>query len=596
MASRGGDVIVSEGKVMDEKVELLTVTTEESPTAQAPAVLPPPPPDGHEGSLAHKFQELSAQQRVTVLLLACFSLAFSWLASTIVRSLPKAFPTGPLGAGQLTAFVFSVGAIALYVAMRVGSFPCGPNVATQISASCEFSCLLIMMFIYDRTSLFARRDKEYNGDFFWFLVLGLFGSGLCTLTRAKAPADHGVPAVANGEPHATTFHVPHLSRDQTEEWKGWMQVLFLWYHYFNNTHIYNAIRLFIAAYVWLTGFGNFSYYYTKQDFSVARFCQMQWRLNFFVVGVCAILGNEYMLYYICPLHTLFTLLIYCSLGVRQEMNRTNYGVVVKFSIIAAICFILWDAPFSEGLFSLIWWPLKWLVRYDDPYRPTRDPMSEWFFRTYLDHYIWIVGMLFAYWHPNVDAFLKRLDGMRAMRQITVKLGIVAGTILVFMVYYATVFSLEKKKYNPVHPYTSFIPLICYCVLRNIFQRARMYHLHLFTFLGKTTLETYITQFHIWMATTGLNGSPKKLLKFLPGDYPLCDFGIATIVLVYVSYRLFHTSNTMRTILLPNKASSKVLLYNVALALAALASTYLVEAMWLVITDSMPREVSTPAPS
>lgn len=25
--------------------------------------------------------------------------------------------------------------------------------------------------------------------------------------------------------------------------------------------MYNAIRLFIAGYVWMTGFGNFSYYY-----------------------------------------------------------------------------------------------------------------------------------------------------------------------------------------------------------------------------------------------------------------------------------------------------------------------------------------------
>ena len=39
------------------------------------------------------------------------------------------------------------------------------------------------------------------------------------------------------------------------------QVLFLLYHYFEAREIYNAIRIFIAAYVWMTGFGNFSYYY-----------------------------------------------------------------------------------------------------------------------------------------------------------------------------------------------------------------------------------------------------------------------------------------------------------------------------------------------
>ena len=34
------------------------------------------------------------------------------------------------------------------------------------------------------------------------------------------------------------------------------QVLFLLYHYYNAKEIYNAIRLFIAAYVWMTGFGE----------------------------------------------------------------------------------------------------------------------------------------------------------------------------------------------------------------------------------------------------------------------------------------------------------------------------------------------------
>jgi predicted membrane-bound spermidine synthase len=46
------------------------------------------------------------------------------------------------------------------------------------------------------------------------------------------------------------------------------------YHYFAATEIYNAIRVFIAAYVWMTGFGNFSYYYIKKDFSIARFAQV----------------------------------------------------------------------------------------------------------------------------------------------------------------------------------------------------------------------------------------------------------------------------------------------------------------------------------
>ena len=61
-----------------------------------------------------------------------------------------------------------------------------------------------------------------------------------------------------------------LNRDQTEEWKGWMQVMFLLYHYFEAREAYNAIRIFIAGYVWLTGFGNFSYYIRSGDFTIGR--------------------------------------------------------------------------------------------------------------------------------------------------------------------------------------------------------------------------------------------------------------------------------------------------------------------------------------
>lgn len=47
-------------------------------------------------------------------------------------------------------------------------------------------------------------------------------------------------------------------------------MLFLLYHYFAAAEMYNAIRVLIAAYVWMTGFGNFLYYHKTNDFSVVR--------------------------------------------------------------------------------------------------------------------------------------------------------------------------------------------------------------------------------------------------------------------------------------------------------------------------------------
>ena len=58
-----------------------------------------------------------------------------------------------------------------------------------------------------------------------------------------------------------------LSRAQANEWKGWMQVAFVAYHYTNNNDVYVPIRWCVSAYVWLTGFGNVVYFWASGDFS-----------------------------------------------------------------------------------------------------------------------------------------------------------------------------------------------------------------------------------------------------------------------------------------------------------------------------------------
>jgi N-acetylneuraminate 9-O-acetyltransferase len=114
-----------------------------------------------------------------------------------------------------------------------------------------------------------------------------------------------------------------------------------------------------------------AYYYKTSDFSMGRFCQMMWRLNFLCVLCCLVLNNSIMLYYICPMHTLFTIFVYAALGIGKQYNHTTSGIIAK--IVA--CFVLVYLTFDlENVFYAIWSPLSFMLGYSDPRRPVEDTM------------------------------------------------------------------------------------------------------------------------------------------------------------------------------------------------------------------------------
>jgi len=120
-------------------------------------------------------------------------------------------------------------------------------------------------------------------------------------------------------------------------------------------------------------------------------------------------------------------------------------------------------------------------------------MHEWFFRSGLDHLVWVFGMFCAFAFPWLDKKLLSIEELPSSQKLLAKVGLFGAASAVGLWWYYSYFVLPKKEYNKVHPFTSWIPIMCYCVLRNLTPTLRRWHMHLFAWTGKITLETYILQ-------------------------------------------------------------------------------------------------------
>jgi len=442
------------------------------------------------------------------------------------------------------------------------------SVYTLLFHSTVFGFILFYAYVCEYHPPYPHADKNYDADIFFFLTFILFVVSAFTWQKHIPDDDNynktnamsmyeatdkshngdgnngptcGAAASSNGTVVApANDKIEILNRNQTEEWKGWTQIMFLLYHYYHAEEVYNSIRIMITCYVWMTGFGNFSFFYLKADYGIMRVLQMLWRLNFLVLFLCLTQGTTFILYYICLLHTYYFFMVYVVMRIGNQYNYTKWWVRIKLAVLGLFIYLVWDCDL--GLFKIIHKPFFG----ETPMMGANSgAMWEWYFRSSLDHWSTYVGMIFALNFPITSLFYRKLEAMPFYKHALAKGLMGAALFTAFYVWARGPFLQGKFDYNQTNAYYGLIPLTVYIYFRNLTPFLRNHTLNLLHQIGKTSLETYLMQHHIW-----LTSDAKSLLTLVPG-WPKVNLLVVSVIYVASSRRLYQLTLFLRGMILPD---------------------------------------------
>ncbi|GMH64894.1 hypothetical protein TL16_g04069 [Triparma laevis f. inornata] len=438
-----------------------------------------------------------------------FSTVFSLTLQNLLRS--SCSPSQPLASDKssITASASSASKFTARLTLNRSS-------TSQFLLLCSsFASIISLCYLLEHHPPHPHISKHYDRDWFLTILLFLLLSSLSTLKLNLDSKKNVVDDV--------------LNRNQTEEWKGWMQAIFLLYHYYSAAETYNCVRVLITCYVWLTGFGNFSFFYLKADYSAVRMMQMMFRLNWTVLWLCLGMGNTWVLYYICPLHTFFFLMVYGVMG----------GIRYKMILLSVAIYLIWDTTLP--IFST----LHFLLPITPAIGATNGTLWEWYFRTSLDHWSTFLGMLFALNYPVLTCWFDKVESLNLNNQIIIKTALAVPIALIFFWWVTGPYQYDKLDYNATNAYFGIIPLLTYIYFRNVSKTMRGYTMSLLHEIGKTTLETYLLQHHLW-----LSSNAKSLVVFVP-NYPKINFCVVTCVYFAASRKTYRLTMELRGMLLPD---------------------------------------------
>lgn len=387
----------------------------------------------------------------------------------------------------------------------------------------------------DRSHKFTKLNRHYDTSTFLATcaVFWLFSLLSWRSSSRSGSLPVARPTKARFEP-ALQNDKGFLSREQSNEWKGWMQAMILLYHYHHASQtlwVYKVIRLLISGYIFLSGYGHTTYLLRTGDFSLRRTAAIIFRLNLLSALLPYMMGTDYNFYYFAPIITFWYLVVHLTLGVLRRYNQDPVLLLGKIVVaaIATSCFILIPQPLQlvsticRRVFHMSW------------------DSNELRFRLTVDRYIVFFGMFTASIVHRMDVIRSSQSIFDSQQSIAVQSNCPsridpALSVLVFpdaltkpvkplacafsalFILFFTIITQtqvhDKTQYNIAHPYMSWIPVLSFLVIRNSYKWLRNSHLALPAALGEISLETYVLQYHIWLG----NDATAKLGFGLWGRY------------------------------------------------------------------------------
>lgn len=396
-----------------------------------------------------------------------------------------------------------------------------------------FAVALLYCYFADRTQIFAKGFKNFVPFEFTVLTALCLALGIFTIRKTKFRA----PRVVVSDPTATATETIRedagiLSRDQTEEWKGWMQAVILVYHWTGgsqNLPIYMFVRLLVASYLFQTGYGHTIYFLAKGDFSFRRVANVMIRLNLLSCILPYIMNTDYMFYYFAPLVSFWFFIVYGTFALASKYNENTKHVLIKVVLsFVATWVVLTKTPLTEWAFAV----LKTIFRID-------WNLKEWEFRVSLDGFIVFAGMIAGVVQQRVKRNSAWYTNYKAA---VIPSAMVIGMYAVHCMYSFS----DKQSYNALHPCISFLPILAFIALRNATTPLRNIYSGAAAWLGRCSLETFILQFHIYLAadTKGV-----LLFDFFKGDNSLFgdrwrDLVIIVPIFIWTSHLVAEASGSI----------------------------------------------------